>query len=103
MSEKYIVAQPAVSETCPDLADLATQFLMRLRKLLAQGDYTVAVTGSHGWRPFDPAPPCLTQSVTGTRCCRHPITRRGGTASTAAFAIPGNHSVQRSQSSSALP
>ncbi|GGS94360.1 hypothetical protein GCM10010206_66310 [Streptomyces cinerochromogenes] len=52
MGDKYIVAQPAASEACPDLADLATQFLMRLRKLLTQGDYTVAVTGSHGWRPL---------------------------------------------------
>lgn len=52
MGEQDIVAQPAVSQTCPDLTELATQFLMRLRKLPAQGDCALAVTGSHGWRPL---------------------------------------------------
>lgn len=52
MGAQDIVAQPALSQTLPDLTDLAAQFCMRSGKLSAQGDRTVAVTGSHGGRPL---------------------------------------------------
>ncbi len=73
MGEEYVVARPAVSDTRSDLADLATEFLMCLRELSAQGDRAVAAVGSHGWRPFRFHTSMPDGVVTGTRCCRYPI------------------------------
>ncbi|GAA2873164.1 hypothetical protein [Streptomyces mexicanus] len=52
MGEKHIAVRSAPTEIGSDPADPTAQFLMSLRKLLTQGDRTVAVTGSHEWRPF---------------------------------------------------
>lgn len=73
MGYQYVVVRSVLPQTRLELVDLATQFVMCLRELQAERDCTVAVVGSHGWRPFDSAPPCLTQSATGTRCCHYPI------------------------------
>ncbi len=69
-------------EVVLEVVDPATQFVVRQRELPAQGDRTAAVLGSHVRAvPSVVAPPCLTQSVTGTRCRRDPITPSSARAS----------------------
>jgi len=75
MGDKYVVVRLVLPQARLDLVDLATQFLMCLRQLQAERDCAaqVAVVGSHWRQPFRSAPPCLTQSATGTRCWHYPI------------------------------
>jgi hypothetical protein len=48
--------------------------------LQAERDCTIVVVDGGS---FGAAPPCLTQPVTGTRCCIYPTTRAGRGARTA--------------------
>ena len=47
--------------------------------------------------PFGSAPPCLTQSAIGTRCCPNSITARGATASMTAAMLGQRAKVSRAR------
>ncbi len=83
MREEYVVVEPTVSETRPDLADPAAEFCVCLRELQAQGDHAVAFLGGHEWAiPSVPHLHALTQIRHRHAVCRHPIglARRWGKA-----------------------